>query len=67
MPLHLWNKCSELKDHLGGLFPLSRMKCPFLCLLTNFGLETILLDIKIISQAYFQCKYIGNSFSYPLL
>ena len=49
--LNLGCACSELRDHLGGFFPLMRKKCSSPSLLITFGRKSILLAIQMATPA----------------
>ena len=49
----VWGKVLRIKMSYWWMFLLMSMKCPFPCLLINFGLMSTLLDIRIVGPAGF--------------
>jgi hypothetical protein len=64
MPLHLWQRCSELGLHLGGFFFSVYVESLPIILIT-FDLKIILMDIKIVTQACFLRPFVWKTFFYP--
>ena len=67
VPLYLGHRCSVLRFPLDGFFLWLILKCPSLSLFIDFSLKSILLDIRIATQACFLGSFDWNFFPNTLL